>query len=241
MTPWIIELHGERFDLQELLRLNSIPNLQIEEKNGRFYLRAAEFNSYSNASDVLNRGIEILRVINGIAQIEIQNWENVEAIDVARDEADGTRTQFLFPLPIRARSRVSTNLTVIKADGTIDSSNQKTTMESFFEISRKDTNVERVLRIYGSREHSWSNLCIIYEIIESDVGGKRVIVNNDWSSSSRIGKFKQTANSLTAVGDDARHGKESKDPPPSPMSLSEAEALVESMIRQWILTKQPAT
>lgn len=233
----MIELGGDTFDLRELLRLNSLPDLSVVEENERFYLKAAEFNSYSDASHVLNRGIEVLRIINGIAQIEIQNWENVKVIGVAHDETNGTRTQFLFPQPFRGRSRMSANATVIKADGTIDTSNKKSTFESFFELSRVNTEVEKALRIYGSREHTWSNLYIIYEIIESDAGGTNVIIRNGWSRRSQIEYFKRTANSVTAAGDDARHGKENTVPPSPPMLLSEAGRMIEGMLRQWLLTK----
>ena len=162
MTHWMIELEGERFDIRELLSLNSSSDINITEENGRFYLRADEFDSYSEARDVLNRGIEILRVINGIAQLEITNWENVEVRGLAHDEVNSTRTQFLFPDPIRGRSRVGANFTITKSDSTIESSSMKSTFEAFFEISKKDSNVEKALRIFGSREHSWSNLYNIY-------------------------------------------------------------------------------
>lgn len=237
ITQWMIELGGDIFDLKELLRLNSLPGFSVVEENDRFYLRAAEFNSSSDASDVLNRGIEIVRIMNGIAQIEIQNWENVKVIGVAHDETNGTRTQFMSPLSFRSRSRMSFNATVIKADGPIDNSTQKSTFESFFELSQADTEVEKALRIYGSREHTWSNLYIIYEIIEFDVGGKGVIVSKGWSSNSKIEVFKRTANSVTAAGDDARHGKEETVPPSPPMLLVEAESMIEGILRQWLLTK----
>jgi hypothetical protein len=237
LTQWMVELGGDTFDLRELLRLNSLPDLIVVEENDRFYLKAAEFNSYSDASEVLNRGNEIIRIINGIAQIEIQNWENVDVIGVARDETSGTRKQFVFPLSFRGRSRMSMNATVIKADGATDKSPQKATFESFFELSRADTKVKKALRIYGSREHTWSNLYIILEIIESDVGGNSVIVNNGWSSKSKIETFKRTANSVAGAGDEARHGKENTVPPSPPMLLSEAESMIGVLLRQWLLTK----
>lgn len=237
MTPWMIELGGERFDLHELLRLNSSPGLSFTEEDGRFYLRADEFDSCADAGEVLNRGREILRVINGVAKIEIQNWENVQAVGVACNEANGTRTQFLFPQPIRGRSRVTATVMVIRADGTVENPTQKSTFESFLEVARKDAAAEKALRIYGSREHSWSNLYIIYEVIEADVGGKNIIVANGWVSGVKIEKFKRTANSVTATRDDARHGKEPHVPSPSPMLLSEAKAMIEEMLRRWMFTK----
>lgn len=237
MANWMIELGGERFDLQELLRIKSLPDTEVREEDGRFYLTGSVFNSFIEARDVLNHARNALRIINGIAQLEIQNWENVEVIGVARNEDNGTRTQFIFPDPIRGRSRVSGNLTVIGADGVPKSTTQKDALESFLEIARKDSGVEKALRIYGSREHSWSNLYIIYEIIEADIGGKTQIINRGWATSKRIELFKRTANSLTAAGDDARHGKENKQPPSSPMQLSQANEMIEHMLKEWLRTK----
>jgi hypothetical protein len=72
MASWMIELDGERFDLQELLKLNSLQGISITDESGRFYLRTDDFNSCTEARDVLDRGTEILRVVNGIAQLEIR-------------------------------------------------------------------------------------------------------------------------------------------------------------------------
>lgn len=163
----MIELDGERFDLQELLRLNSLQGISITDESGRFYLRWDEFNSCTEARDVLDRGNEILRVMNGIAQLEIQNWDNVRVRGVARDEANGARTQFMFPEAIRGRSRVSGNATIIRVDATVDSSIHKSTLESFLGIAQKDAEIEKALRILGSGKPNWSTLYNIYEIIES--------------------------------------------------------------------------
>ncbi|HXQ72429.1 MAG TPA: hypothetical protein VN844_18175 [Pyrinomonadaceae bacterium] len=237
MANWMIELGGERFDLQELIRIKSLPDIQVLEEDGRFYLTGSDFNSFIEARDVLTHARDTLRIINGIAQLEIQNWENVEVIGVARNEDNGTRTQFLFPAAIRGRSRMSGNLTIIGPDGVPKSATQKYALEGFLEIARKDSRVEKALRIYGSREHSWSNLYIIYEIIEADVGGKTQIISRGWATSKRIDLFKRTSNSVTATGDDARHGKESTQPPPTPMQLFQANEMMERMLKEWLRTK----
>lgn len=237
MANWMIELGGERFDLQELLRIKSLPDIQVVEEDGRFYLTGSVFNSFIEARDVLNHARQTLRIINGIAQLEIQNWENVEVIGVARNEDNGTRTQFLFPEAIRGRARMSGHLTVSGPDGVPKSAAQKHALESFLEIAGKDSEVEKALRIYGSREHSWSNLYIIYEIIEADVGGKTQIIKRGWATSNKITLFKRTANSVTAAGDDARHGKETEQPPPTPMQLFQANELIERMLKEWLRTK----
>jgi hypothetical protein len=138
----MIELGGERFDLRELLRLNSLPDMSVAEENGRFYMRAADFNSCTTPRQVLDRGIEIVRVVNGIARVEIQNWENIRVIGVARNETNGVRKQFLFAQS-RGRSRTSARATVTRADGTTDNSDRKSTFESFLGVARRDAAVER--------------------------------------------------------------------------------------------------
>lgn len=53
----MIKLGGDSFDLEELLKLNSLPDIIVLEEHDSFYLRAAEFNSYSDATDVLYRAM----------------------------------------------------------------------------------------------------------------------------------------------------------------------------------------
>jgi len=237
MSSWMIELEGDKFDIQDLQNLNFLPNIKVVEEYERYYISANEFDSCAEAREVLLQGTNLVNVINGIAQLQNSNWKPVKLIGVARNEIDGSRTQFLSPEPIQGRSKVSANLTVIRADGTVNTSRQPSFIESVFTISTRNANVERALRIYGSREHNWVNLYIIYEIVESDVGGKNVIGANGWCSETQIRNFKHTANSVGAVGDESRHGKESTAPPSIPMPLEEARILIVSLLKQWIRSK----
>src|SRR6267143_2767435 len=74
---WSIELAGERFDLQELLRLDSPSKIEVSEEADGFYFRSDGFESYTEPRVVLDRAIELVSILNGIAQIEIENWANV--------------------------------------------------------------------------------------------------------------------------------------------------------------------
>jgi hypothetical protein len=237
MTPWMIEIKGDPFDIQELFVLNFLPDITVTEEDGRYYLCSEDFNSQTEAREVFNIGIKLVNIINGIAQLEIENWRNITAHDVARNEANGTRSQFVFPEPIVGRSRVSTNATVIHEDGTTEDRRPPSALESELILARNNPEIERALRLYGSREHSWGNLYIIYEVIEADVGGKEAIAAKGWTSKKKIENFKRTANSIGAVGDDARHGSEDTQPPPNPMPLSEAQTLIRSLLRDWVASK----
>ncbi|MBD1811084.1 hypothetical protein NDA07_18880 [Microcoleus vaginatus DQ-U2] len=50
----------------------------------------------------------------------------------------------------------------------------------------------------------------------------------------KISQFTHTANSQSAIGDDARHGVERNDPPKEPMPKSEAVALIRNLLKQWL-------
>ncbi|MCH8009715.1 MAG: hypothetical protein IIC91_12720, partial [Chloroflexi bacterium] len=56
-------------------------------------------------------------------------------------------------------------------------------------------------------------------------GGEREMLSTGWFRKDEIKRFKQTANSVDAIGDASRHG-EVFGVPAKPMSLSEAQTLV---------------
>ena len=192
---------------------------------------------WSLARAVLDRAIELVSILNGIAQIEIQNWENVAVAGMAREEPNAKRTQFLFAEPMRGRSRMSGNLTITRANGSIDKSADDF-LETYADLARRHADVKRALRLFGSKPHDWVNLYRIYEILESDFGGDSQIISMGWTSRLRISNFKHTANSVSAAGDAARHGKEPYAPPRSPMLLPEAESLIAQLLKTWLRSKQ---
>ena len=185
---------------------------------------------------MLDRAIEIVNVLNGIAKLEVENWENIRVAGVAREEPNGTRTQILFAESIRSRSRMGGNLTITRADGGVETTTDNI-LEAFADLASRDINVSRALRLFGSRTPTWVSLYKVYEIIETEVdsGG---LANRSWASKNRIRSFKQTANSVSAAGDEARHGSEPNEPPRSPMSLAEAESLISGLLKNWLRSKQ---
>ena len=58
-----------------------------------------------------------------------------------------------------------------------------------------------------------------------------------WIDQAKISQFTHTANSQSAIGDDARPGADRNDPLKEPMSLSEADALIRNLLKQWVQWK----
>jgi len=58
-----------------------------------------------------------------------------------------------------------------------------------------------------------------------------------WVTNDKLERFTHTADSVGAVGDDARHGRERTQPPPRPLSLSAARDLIDRLLRSWLTWK----
>lgn len=221
MTRWRIQIRGNNSDPEKLLNLDGLSDISVMQEANRFYLKAKEFDSCAEAREVLGRGREILNVVNGLGRLRIPGWENLEVCGVAREENGRPPTQFIFPNGIPSRSRVGGAAIPV----------------SLAEIALKDASLRKAFRKYGGLEHSWHNLYNVFEVVEKDVGGEKEIANRGWSTMSTIGNFKHTANSEGALGDDARHGKEHTSPPASPMTKSEAEAMIAGLLNAWLGAK----
>jgi hypothetical protein len=204
-----------------------------------FYLKSEGFNSCKDERDVREIATEILNKLNGLAKIHFGKFQPITIDSVTTIDEHGQRkTIYSEEVVSTMRFKADVEATLIKPDGTVEKSQPQPIklFEHGFSIAKKDKNVAEALRIFGNLENNWVNLYKIYEIVLSDVGGK--IYQNGWATKTDIDRFTQTAQSVEAVGDDARHYNPKKCPlPENPISLPEAKALIRTILEKWILSK----
>lgn len=94
-----------------------------------------------------------------------------------------------------------------------------------------DPQAERALRIFGRDDVDYRDLYHVFEIAEAAIGNR--IYSDGTVTAAEVSRFKHTANSVHALGDQARHGHEATQPPSQPMSFPEAQALVGRVLRVW--------
>ena len=233
MPKWLVRLKGERFDLEDFPKLLCSPEVRVVEENGSFYLESSEFNSLTLAEEVRERGRALIKLINGVAKFNRNNFLDISEDGVTRLEDDGKRHSYVFlEGTAKIRTKVSAQLTVIAADGSEKVSTQPSALESLLEVAQKYNVVADALSFY--REDTWSSLYKAYEIIRDDVGDK--IIKNGWSVSD-ISRFTQTAQSRAALGDSARHASKKYKPPAQPTTLLEARALIKAILSRWVSSK----
>lgn len=237
MPKWLVRLKGERFDIEDLPELLHSPEFSVVEENGSFYLQSTEFDFLTSTNEVRERGRALIKLINGVARFDRENFLEVSEDGVTRVEDDGKRHHYVFlEGAIKSRGKVSSRLTVITADGSERVTTQPSPPESLLKVAQKHKVIADALSFY--RDDTWISLYKAYEIISDDVGSKHQIVKNGWVTDADISRFTQTAQSRASLGDSARHASKKYKPPAQPMTVSEASALIKSILSRWASSKK---
>ena len=82
------------------------------------------------------------------------------------------------------------------------------------EVALNDSQAERALRIFGRDDVDYRDLYHVFEIAEAVIGHR--IYSDGTVTKTEVKLFKRTANSVYALGDQARHGSQTTEPPPQP-------------------------
>ncbi len=233
---WEIQISGNETDLKELCKSLGDDELSIEEKEGQYFLVSSQFDELSNVEEIKSAGSDILSILTGATKLSLGGRIPLQIANIARIREDGGRDIFVT-VSETIHLRSSLGLKIERSDGTIEVVNPADNVLRWMQLGLADSRVAKALRLFGTQEHSWVSLYRLYEVIEEDVGGIDEIVNAEWATKTSIRRFKHTANSPSAIGDDARHGRESTTPPARPMELGEARALIASILHNWLSSK----
>jgi hypothetical protein len=233
MSRWQVELTGHQFDLEDLPRWFTVPELRVVEQEGHFLLEAEQFDDLHESAAVHSAARELLPRINGVAKLKIGSFRDV-AVGAAVIELDeeGLERQHVVLLvgTVEARAKASGVLLKVGQDELSAPAPGSLDTDQWLRAAEADPEAQEALGILGGRPHDWVNLYKVYEIVRS----RADIKSSGWASDNELTRFTRTANHPEAAGEGARHGRMSSDPPPTPMSLSEADAFVGRIVMAWL-------
>jgi len=221
---WWARLAGEALDLRTLAETEGLPGVEVRTFDGRSYLRADEFQSASSeqSANVERRATEIIRVLNGAARVEHGAHREVGVDAAMKVHEDGQIQNFVnLAASIRPRSRLTATLTVGDQEAHVPSPPSR--IARAVELGLHNEDAERALRIFGRDDLDYRDLYHVFEIAESALGSR--MFEDETVTRADVDRFTHTAQSPAALGDQARHGKERKQPPASPMSFDMPEHL----------------
>ena len=233
---WEVQISGDLLDLKELSKSLVDDDLRVCEKNGQYFLESDRFENLNNPEEVASLASDILKVLTGAVRLSLGGRTPLHVANTAMVRPDGGRDVFVTVSDtIHVRATIGVEIT--RSDGTKEVIHPAHSVPGWIKLGLTDQNVAKALRLLGTDEHNWVSLYRLYEVIEEDVGGLDNIVHSGWATKASIKRFKHTANSPGAVGDDSRHGKESTTPPSDPMDIGEGRALVEVLLHNWLRSK----
>lgn len=228
---WEVEVTGDRDALRLFREVMTTAEFDLREADGQFFLRMGDLDHLTEAGVVRSRARNIVRAMSGGARL-ILGWSAPMAVgNVWRRHPDGRRDVFLEAEAIALKARVMpVTVRLAGAGGDEEVHHPGDPALRWLRKSQEEEPVGRVLRLLSEPDLSWVELYRILEIVLDATGGNV----DEWASVSAVKRFKRTANSVGAVGDLARHGRERTEPPPKPMSIKEAQELVLRIVRLWM-------
>src|SRR6266478_3211266 len=120
----------------------------------------------------------MLAIMRSSIQVRFGYFPMLEIHGVSKFNEDGRRTNFLFP--------ASAVLSILGGTPTVSLTGAALAPPPAPDIDAALHNprVAKALRILGSRQPTWHNLYNVFEIVQSDVGGK--IIKAGWATKAEV-------------------------------------------------------
>ena len=228
---WLVLLDVKKSDFDNLSNLlRSSDEFSLITDNSEYYLTSSHWESLTNTSDVYWEATKRLQHISAVARIQFTDFPLLKPDIICQVDEEGKRQRWRAGSATLTRRPASFS---IKLEGGQDII-PILEFESWMKLAEEDEIVKNVFRQITDFEHNWINLYKVYEIVNKDASKKKI---EQWITKDKISQFTHTANSQSAIGDDARHGVDKQAPPKEPMSLYEADALIMTLLQKWLQWK----
>lgn len=210
---WLVRLEGDDGDLRVLAEhlATADPNVKIEDDG--CWLRYSRFDSLTDPIEVYESAFKLLGEIRGVAQLLGNDAFKVKVAGLAREDAEGLRHQYVLAGGVPSDGRFG-----MPTDAFI----------SMIAVAEKNPDIADALSFY--QRGTWFDLFKAWEKVRDGTDGR----SNAWTTRNERSRFTNTVNNPEVIGDHARHGVPTGDPPPNPMSVEEARGFVGRLIKTWI-------
>lgn len=225
-SKWLLEIGGKIDNLERMTEIKFKGKFQFLKLKGRFFIKSEGFNECECVEDVLRQGEEIIKIINGIAEINLSLSSKFEVLGAT--VIDEEMQNIVSNYRQNSFSGVVTIRTELNNENKAENS-----LENWIELSEIDENIRKVFRLLSYGLDSFVNMYRVCEIIKNDLGKSYLRILE--IEKREIDRFTGSANRSDASGDLARHGYLPGEPmKQSPMNISEAYDFIYQMIYKWI-------
>jgi hypothetical protein len=232
ITSWTVPLVGHRFDLEDLPLWFAGLDVHVEPHDNGFALIIPAQIVGDSYEPVRAFAEEQLALVNGIGRLLSSSFRPVSLTDTlfGMDSAGVVRNTVVAVDSAEMRGKAGSVRVVIGGNAQPDPAEGAASL--LMCAASRSTRAHDALIIIGRPNLTWSELYLLFELVEAEVGAQ--MFELAWISRSDADLFTRTANSYSVLRSSGRHGKDRGDPPVQPMRHGPAVALIRALILAWL-------
>jgi hypothetical protein len=243
MARWLVQVEGERFDLEEFPRWFPDGDIFFTEENGAFFLTGQGLEQLEDPEGVRAEAMRALEQHFSIVSLVSSIAQRPRVSHVVRVDDDGKRHKFSFldAMTLTARGRVGT-LTV-SGDKQPDAQ-RPTEPQQLLAAAKANPRLQTAVLAWAAPGRSWTHLQRIVREIELHLG--QHVDTAKLCKPSQRDRFFFTANNAELSGINSRHATGELRGRPHPgrrrrarrqggMDLGEATSFVHGLLKSVLL------
>ena len=232
IVSWIVPLVGHQFDLEDLPLWLAGQDVHVATREDKFVLVIPSAIIGDDYEPVRSFAEEQLELINGVGRVLSPTFRPVSlAGQLFGVDSAGTVLHTVVAMnPAEMRAKAASVRPVL--GGNVQPDPREGAASSLIRAATLSPLARDALTIAGRPTLTWSELYLLFELVEADVGGQ--MFDLGWISRSDADLFSRTANSYSTLRSSGRHGKDKGDPPAHPMQHGRASTLVRCLVLAWL-------
>lgn len=229
---WIVYLTGDKNDLQILLEDLKNPDFSIGKESTNYILKSPRFTSLMTDQSVREKTNEFLEILNAGIKLDLGAHEKIKISHTMQINPDGSKMNYVICEGACIYVRVFPS--TVEINGKRMPENRANFTRALINLAKSDEMVAKVSKYLNQDFNSWGNLYKIFEVIEKD-GFPPIQRNGEYRKKADL--FRRTANNPSSSGLASRHANDTA-PPENPMTLSEAQSFIKTILQEWLKSKQ---
>lgn len=232
IASWVVPLVGDEFDLEDLLLWLAWQDAYVTKRDGAFVLVIPASIIGDNYEPVRAFAKEQLELINGAGRLLNPSFRPLFLADTlfGVDSAGIVLQTVVAVNPAEERDKAGSVRAVI--GGKVQPDPREGAASPLLRAASLSPRARDVLTIVGRPTLTWSELYLLFELVQADVGGQ--MLDLGWISPGEANLFTHTANSYSTLRGDGRHGKDKDKPPAHPMPHGVATTLACGLVQAWL-------
>ena len=232
IASWIVPLVGHQFDLEDLPLWLAGQDVHVTTRDDTFVLvipSAIVGDSYEPVRAFAEGRLELINSTGRLLSSAFRPLSLAGKL-FGVDSAGAILHTVVALNGVEERGKAGSVRAVV--GGKVQPDPREATALPLIRAASLSPRAHDALSIVGRPSLTWSELYLLFELVQADVGGQ--MFDLDWISRSDANLFTHTANSYSTLRSDGRHGKDRGDPPAHPMQHGVAVTLVRGLVLAWL-------